>query len=98
MLLFCLQTAEQALLETQPHVVNKLTEARQRRMANLERDAAERKRDLEQRSSETCAVSTSHLETFQVKAEKKCQIASEDCQEVVLSLQNLLSFRVAQKT
>ena len=80
-------------METQPHVVGKLTEARQRRMAQLERDAAERKRDLEQRSSETCAVSTVHLENFQVKAEQKVQLATAESQDVVLSLQNLLSYR-----
>jgi hypothetical protein len=94
---FCIETAEQALLETQPHVVNKLNESRQRRMHVLERDANERKRDLEQRSMETCVVSTSHLETFQVKAEGKCKVAAEESQEVVMSLQKLLSSRGVQK-
>lgn len=93
---FCLETAEQALLETQPQIVNKLNESRQRRMTVLERDANERKRDLEQRSMETCVVSTSHLETFQVKAEGKCKTAAEESQEVVLSFQKLLSTKVAQ--
>eukprot|EP00602_Paraphysomonas_sp_CaronLab_P012424 CAMPEP_0185040182 /NCGR_PEP_ID=MMETSP1103-20130426/37941_1 /TAXON_ID=36769 /ORGANISM="Paraphysomonas bandaiensis, Strain Caron Lab Isolate" /LENGTH=500 /DNA_ID=CAMNT_0027579375 /DNA_START=133 /DNA_END=1635 /DNA_ORIENTATION=+ len=90
---FCLETAEQTLGDTHPHVVSKLTESRSKRVAALEREALERKKDLEQRSSETCAVSTSHLETFQTKAEIKCKKAAEESQAVLLSLQKLLTQR-----
>ena len=88
-----METAEQTLGDTHPHVVSKLTESRSKRVAALEREALERKKDLEQRSSETCAVSTSHLETFQTKAEIKCKKAAEESQAVLLSLQKLLTQR-----
>ena len=65
---FSLSTAEQSLQESQPHVVTKLVEGRNKRLKILEKSLHERKRDLDQRSAETCAVSSAHLDGFQVKA------------------------------
>lgn len=65
---FSLGTAEQSLIELQPHVVTKLVEGRSKRILQLEQSYKGRLKDVEQRSSETCAVSTHHLEQFYKKA------------------------------
>eukprot|EP01041_Mallomonas_annulata_P004955 gene4955-9911_t len=77
-LMFCLETAEKSLSDSLPHVVTKLVEGREKRMAALERTVMEKLRDIEQRSSETCATSSSHLESFLLKAEKKRKETEKD--------------------
>ena len=74
---FSLSTSEQALKETQPQVVEKLVEGRTKRILSLEKLNKERKKDIDQRSAETCAVSSSHLESFTVKAQSKYDMAEE---------------------
>jgi GTPase Era involved in 16S rRNA processing len=74
---FSLNTSEQALKETQPHVVDKLVEGRTKRILALEKINKERKKDIDQRSAETCAVSSTHLESFSVKAQTKYDAAEE---------------------
>ena len=74
---FSLNTSEQALKETQPHVVDKLIEGRTKRILALEKINKERKKDIDQRSAETCAVSSTHLESFSVKAQTKYDAAEE---------------------
>ena len=74
---FSLNTSEQALKETQPHVVDKLIEGRTKRILGLEKINKERKKDIDQRSAETCAVSSTHLESFSVKAQTKYNAAEE---------------------
>ena len=74
---FSLSTSEQALKETQPQAVEKLVEGRTKRILALEKLKKERKKDIDQRSAETCAVSSSHLESFTVKAQGKYDIAEE---------------------
>jgi len=74
---FSLNTSEQALKETQPHVVDKLIEGRTKRILALEKINKERKKDIDQRSAETCAVSSTHLESFSVKAQAKYDAAEE---------------------
>jgi hypothetical protein len=81
------------LTELNPHLVAKLQESRQKRLLLLDREVKEKRKDIEQRSVETCAVSTSHLESFQLKAEVKCKAAAEESQTVLLNLQNLLHHR-----
>jgi hypothetical protein len=87
---FCLETAEQTLTDTHPEIVNKMTESRNKRMLLLEREALDRRKDIEQRSAETCAVNSSHLEAFQSKAELKLKKAEEEVQVVLQTLKNLL--------
>jgi hypothetical protein len=87
---FCVETAEQMLTDLNPQLVTKLQESRQKRMLLLEREVKEKRKDIEQRSVETCAVSTTHLESFQLKAELKCKTAAEESQAVLLTLQNIL--------
>lgn len=70
-LTFSLNTAEQSLVELQPHVVAKLIEGRNRRVQTLEQTFKAKMKDVEQRSSETCAVNSQHLEQFQKKAQQK---------------------------
>ncbi len=77
-LTFSLGTAEQSLSEVLPHVVNKLQEGRQKRLRALELVAKEKKRDIEQRSAETCAVNSTHLEEFHKKATIKYKAAQDD--------------------
>jgi hypothetical protein len=87
------ETAEQMLTDLNPQLVIKLQESRQRRMLLLEREVKEKRKDIEQRSVETCAVSTTHLESFQLKAEMKCKLAAEESQSALLGLQNILQHR-----
>lgn len=92
-LLFSLDTAEQMLSEINPQLVVKLQESRNKRMFLLEKEVKEKRKDIEQRSMETCAVSTTHLESFQSKAELKCKLAAEESQNGLLLLQNILQQR-----
>jgi hypothetical protein len=48
------ETAEQMLTDLNPQLVIKLQESRQRRMLLLEREVKEKRKDIEQRSVETC--------------------------------------------
>ena len=68
---FCLNTLEQTLLELQPQVVSRMAEGRSKRMNFLTRQHKSTLKDIEQRSAETCAMSTSALESFQIKADTK---------------------------
>lgn len=78
------------LTDINPQLIIKLKESRNKRMLILDRDMKEKRKDIEQRSIETCAVSTSHLESFQLKAEMKCKVAAEESQNVLLSLEKIL--------
>ena len=74
---FSLSTAEQSLNEVQPHVVVKLCQGREKRLQLLEQNNQLRKRDLDQRSADTCAVNSAHLDGFQKKAEANNIVAKE---------------------
>lgn len=87
---FSLNTAEQALTETQPQVVAKLVEGRTKRLKAIEKQSNERKKDIDQRSAETCAVSSSHLEAFKVKAIEASRLASIDTAAAIQDLQTAL--------
>lgn len=67
-LTFALSTAEQSLNDVQPHVVVKLVQGREKRLKLLEQATQGRRRDLDQRSADTCAVNSAHLDGFQKKA------------------------------
>ena len=81
---FSLQTAEEVLQESQPHVVTKLLESRTKRVKSLEKAATERRKEVDQRSAETCAVNTQHLEGFQVKAQEKHDGIQKEYQVILL--------------
>ena len=68
---FCLETAEQMLQDINPSLIVKIRESRYKRLQLLDRDIKERRKDIEQRSLETCTVNTSHLESFQLKIEMR---------------------------
>lgn len=76
-LCFSLNTAEQSLTDTQPHVVVKLIEGRNRRLKSLDFLLSNKMKDIEQRSIETCAVNTTHLEAFSKKALDNSLLADE---------------------
>ena len=80
---FSLSTSEQALKETNPQVVEKLVEGRTKRILALEKINKERKRDIDQRSVETCAVSSSHLESFGIKAQTKYDSVEEQTRNCI---------------
>ena len=81
-LTFSLATAEQSLNESQPHVVQKLQEGRGKRLKILERTQNERRRDLDQRSSQTITLTSEHLEGFAKKAEKR-QLDAENARKLI---------------
>ena len=83
---FSLSTSEQALKESNPQVVEKLVEGRSKRILALEKINKERKRDIDQRSVETCAVSSTHLESFSVKAQTKYASVEEQTQNCINEL------------
>ena len=87
---FSLMTAEQSLTESQPHVVQKLVEGRGKRLKALEKELKEQKRDLDQRSMDTCLVSATHLEEFVSKSEKKYSEASAEAQVAHKKLKELI--------
>lgn len=91
MLYFSLDTAEKSLSETLPHVVTKLVEGRGKRLEALENMAMERRKDIEHRSAETCATSSSHLEAFQAKAERKLKEAEAESQQALAELRELIA-------
>lgn len=90
MLQFSISTAEQSLEEVLPHVVVKLVQGRERRLKLLEHELRSRMKDVEQRSADTCAVSTAHLETFQRKAECNSKAAKEMTEAAVRKIKSIL--------
>jgi hypothetical protein len=89
-LTFALKTAEQSLGENQPQVVTKLVEGRTKRIKLIEQTYKGKLKDIEQRSLETCAVSTSHLEVFQTKAIENQQNAENMTKNATDELLKLL--------
>jgi len=87
---FSLNTAEQALHETQPQVVAKLSEGRSKRLKIIEKQSNERKRDIDQRSAETCAVSSNHLEAFKAKAIEASRVAATNTAAIIKEMQYTL--------
>ena len=90
-LLFSLKTAEQSLAEVQPHVVVKLQEGRSRRLQLLETTARENRKDINQRSMETCTFSSTHLADFEVKAATKSKVAEDGWLQVLERLKKIMS-------
>jgi hypothetical protein len=90
---FCLETAEKSLNEVQPEVVSRLHQSRMKRTSVLEREVMARRKDLDQRSAETCAVSSTHLEAFQTKSAIKHKKAAEDAEALFLEIQNILNIK-----
>lgn len=95
-LAFCLETAEKSLNEVQPEVVARLHESRIRRTKLLEKEVMERRKDLDQRSAETCAVSSTHLEAFEEKSKIKHKRMAEETQAVLAEIQHILNVRGSQ--
>jgi electron transfer flavoprotein alpha/beta subunit len=77
-LTFSLNTAEQSLSESLPQVVSKLQEGRSKRLRKLEQQAGEHKKQIDQRSAETCVMNSAHLEEFQNKAKAKLEHAKQE--------------------
>ena len=89
-LAFSLSTAEQSLNELQPHAVMKLVQGREKRLKLLEQSNHGRMKDLDQRSADTCAVNSAHLDGFQKKAVANNAIAKEMTHEATKKLLNFL--------
>ena len=75
---FSLKTAEQSLSEVNPDLTNRLVEIRNKRLKELEKISLGKARDIDQRSAETNAVSSCHLEGFRSKSLNKLKMAQED--------------------
>jgi len=97
-LTFALKTCEQTLNEVQPHVVTKLMEGRNKRLKALEQSHKQQKKDLDQRSMDTCMVSASHLEGFVLKAEKKHKESTEKAVSALTTLRELLDLSLPHKS
>ena len=89
-LTFSLSTAEQSLNEVQPHVVLKLVQGREKRLKLLESSTNGRRKDLDQRSADTCAVNSAHLDGFQKKAMANNNVAKEMTQAATRKLLAIL--------
>ena len=70
-------------------------EGRNKRLAVLDKLAAERRRDLDQRSAETCATSSSQLDVFHSKADARVRETEEASREAMLLLREALHFTEA---
>lgn len=90
-LTFAVTTTEQTLNEVQPQVVVKLVEGRKKRLKQCDRQFNNRKKDLEQRSVETCLVSSTALDGFKEKAEKNLKLAESEMQKVLAVFNDLLT-------
>jgi predicted nucleotide-binding protein len=66
------------LAESLPQVVTKLQEGRSKRLKKLDQQAIDSKKQIEQRSQETCIMNSTHLEEFQVKAKVKLETSHQD--------------------
>ncbi len=88
--MFSINTAEQSLNEAQPHVVAKLVEGRKKRLKLLEHSIGGRMREIDQRSKETCAVNSAHLEGFQKKASDNSKVAELMTKAAVAKLTDML--------
>ena len=76
--------------ELQPQIVLKLQEGRNKRIKFCEKTYQSRRKDLEQRSLETCVVSSTALEGFKTKAEKKLLEAEGEIKKAVEILNSML--------
>mgnify|MGYP003385002287 CR=1 FL=1 len=74
-------------------MVTKLHESRLKRTSLLDRDILARRKDLDQRSAETCAVSSSHLEAFQEKSAMKHKKACEETEALFTEIQHILNIK-----
>jgi len=92
-LLFSLNTAEQTLEDSQPHAVSRLSTGRTKRLKLVDQSTALRLRDLDQRSMETCAVSSAHLDGFSRKASDNQAHAREMTNLAAEKLMSLLRVR-----
>jgi F0F1-type ATP synthase membrane subunit b/b' len=92
---FSLNAAEQSLAETQPQTIEKLKDGRAKRIRMLEQALKDRKRDIDQRSAETNAVSSTHLEGFQNKSVQKMKVAEEETKTAVEALREAIALDIA---
>lgn len=74
----------------QPQVVTKLVEGRKKRVKMLNQALDLRKKDIDQRSAETCAINSTQLETFQKKAITNCKNAEVMTKSATDKLKELL--------
>lgn len=79
------------LQDINPSLIVKIRESRYKRLQLLDRDIKERRKDIEQRSLETCTVNTSHLESFQLKAEQKYSKIMEDSKKLYIHFEEILN-------
>lgn len=74
----------------QPHVVVKLIQGREKRLKLLDYSTNSRRKDLDQRSADTCAVNSAHLDGFQKKAVANNTVAKEMTQAATKKLLAIL--------
>jgi hypothetical protein len=72
-------------------VVVKLVEGRQKRLKLLQQASDGRLKDIDQRSAEVCAGNSSHLLTFQKKAEDNSKLAEQMSKDVASKLLSIFN-------
>lgn len=78
MLNFSLNAIERIVNETQPSVVQKLSESRAKKLKQIQMSLIARSRELDQRSTEIGAMNSVHLQTFQTKAQNSQKLREEE--------------------
>lgn len=68
---------EQNFLETQPNVVQKIIDGKNKRIKLLDQSYKTKFRDIEQRSMDICNSNSMHLEQFELKAIENQKNAEE---------------------
>lgn len=71
-------------------MVLKLVQGREKRLKLLESSTNGRRKDLDQRSADTCAVNSAHLDGFQKKAMANNNVAKEMTQAATRKLMAIL--------
>ena len=71
-------------------MVLKLVQGREKRLKLLESSTNGRRKDLDQRSADTCAVNSAHLDGFQKKAMANNNVAKEMTQAATRKLLAIL--------
>ena len=92
---FSLKTAEQSLMEDHPDLHLKLVTGRSQRLKVLQIAANAKQKDTDQRSIEMCAMSTSHLDDFILKAKDRVVLSAADFSSSLELLRSHLACRVS---
>lgn len=90
MLTFSVNALERIVSETQPQVVQKLSESRARKTKQIQNSLTSKSRELNQRSGEIGSMNSAHLQSFQTKAQGNQKLREDESAAVVSIFQKEL--------